>query len=216
MNTDRRPHRPRLRRLPRRARGARRGLDRGREDADLPGLRTRPGRRLRPPPRGDRLTARVDDASGDAGRAGLHGRAVALGVAGDPADGHVDAEAGGGALLFGLATPEAVLAVLACPLAARRRARRSCCRRRGPWPRGRRGSRAARRPGRRTGRSGLGTPPSPVQVSGPVKIRFETVSTATDTMRRPPVSARKCGRSGSRWGEPAPRVVLRHHVARST
>ena len=44
INTDQRPHRPRLRRLPRRARGARRGLDRGREDADLPGLR--PGRAL--------------------------------------------------------------------------------------------------------------------------------------------------------------------------
>ena len=44
--------------------------------------------------------------------------AVALGVAGDPADGHVDAEAGGGALLLGLAAPEAVLAVLAGPVAA--------------------------------------------------------------------------------------------------
>src|SRR5690349_10158012 len=53
-------------------------------------------------------------------RAGLDGRAVALGVAGDAPDGHVDAVPGGGALLFGLATPEAVLAVLARPLAARR------------------------------------------------------------------------------------------------
>ena len=49
---DQRPHRPRLRRLPRGARGARRGLDRGREDADLPGLRARSGGRLRPPARG--------------------------------------------------------------------------------------------------------------------------------------------------------------------
>ena len=46
------------------------------------------------------------------------GLAVAAGVAGDPTDGHVDAEAGGGALFFGLATPEAVLAVLAGPVAA--------------------------------------------------------------------------------------------------
>src|SRR6478735_1241710 len=51
--------------------------------------------------------------------AGLDGRAVALGVAGDAPDGHVDAVPGGGALLFGLATPEAVLAVLTRPLAAR-------------------------------------------------------------------------------------------------
>ena len=50
--------------------------------------------------------------------AGVDGLAVAAGVAGDPADGHVDAEAGGGALFFGLATPEAVLAVLARPVAA--------------------------------------------------------------------------------------------------
>src|SRR6185312_16173250 len=57
---------------------------------------------------------------GDAGRAGLDGSPVALGVPGDAADGHVDAVPGGGALLFGLATPEAVLAVLAGPLAARR------------------------------------------------------------------------------------------------
>ena len=54
------------------------------------------------------------------GGAGLDGGAVALGVTGDASDGHVDAEPGGGALLFGLATPEAVLAVLAGPLAARR------------------------------------------------------------------------------------------------
>ena len=50
-----RPHRPRLRRLPRRARRARRGLDRGREDADLPGLRTRTSRRIRATARGPGL-----------------------------------------------------------------------------------------------------------------------------------------------------------------
>ena len=51
---------------------------------------------------------------------GCDGGAVALGVAGHTPDGHVDAVPGGGAVLFGLATPEAVLAVLACPLAALR------------------------------------------------------------------------------------------------
>ena len=49
---------------------------------------------------------------------GCDGLAVAAGVAGDAADGHVDPEAGGGALFFGLAAPEAVLAVLAGPVAA--------------------------------------------------------------------------------------------------
>ena len=44
--------------------------------------------------------------------------AFAAGVAGDPADGHVDPESGRGAVLFRLAAPEAVLAVLACPVAA--------------------------------------------------------------------------------------------------
>src|SRR5687767_2266364 len=55
---------------------------------------------------GDPVTARGD------------GAAVALRVAGDPADGHVDPEPGGGALLLGLAAPEPVLTVLACPVAA--------------------------------------------------------------------------------------------------
>src|SRR5207253_875398 len=43
--------------------------------------------------------------------------AVALGVPRDATYRHVDAEAGGGALLFRLASPEAVLALLARPLA---------------------------------------------------------------------------------------------------
>ena len=82
---------------------------------------------------------------------GCDGLAVAAGVAGDATDGHVDAEAGGGALFLGLAAPEAVLAVLAGPVAAldERRARRG--RRRGPAPRARRGPRGARRRARRTG-----------------------------------------------------------------
>src|SRR5688500_18784186 len=63
--------------------------------------RARPEREL-----GDPVTARGD------------GAAVALRVAGDPADGHVDPEPGGGALLLGLAAPEPVLTVLACPVAA--------------------------------------------------------------------------------------------------
>src|SRR4051812_41387451 len=54
----------------------------------------------------------------DPGRARGDRVAVALGVARDPTDGHVDAETGGGALLLGLATPEAVLAVLPRPVAA--------------------------------------------------------------------------------------------------
>src|SRR5918994_5883249 len=56
-------------------------------------------------------------ASGDAGGAGLYGAAGALRVTRHAAHGHVDTEAGGGALLLGLATPEAVLAVLTCPVA---------------------------------------------------------------------------------------------------
>ena len=70
-------------------------------------------------------TERADASEGEGDQAtrgvrGSHGSAVALGVAGDTPDGHVDAVPGGGALLFGLATPEAVLAVLTCPLTARR------------------------------------------------------------------------------------------------
>src|SRR6476469_4764380 len=54
----------------------------------------------------------------DAGLARRNGLAVATRVAGDATDGHVDAESRGGALLFGLGTPEAVLPVLAGPVAA--------------------------------------------------------------------------------------------------
>ena len=56
---------------------------------------------------------------GDAGFAGCDGFAVAAGVAGHAAHRHVDPEAGRGAVLFGLAAPEAVLAVLASPAPAR-------------------------------------------------------------------------------------------------
>src|SRR5205085_9881818 len=72
---------------------------------------------------GGRRTARrvawLRRALCDLGRARGHGVAVALGVAGDPPDRHVDPEPGRGALLFGLAAPEPVLAVLARPVAAR-------------------------------------------------------------------------------------------------
>jgi hypothetical protein len=57
-------------------------------------------------------------ASGDANFSRIHGAAIASRVAGDAADGHIDSEAGGGAFLFGLAAPEAVLALLAGPHAA--------------------------------------------------------------------------------------------------
>ena len=66
---------------------------------------------------------------------GCDGLAVAARVAGDAADGHVDAEAGGGALFFGLAAPEAVLAVLAGPVAALDAAPGTRGTRRGPAPR---------------------------------------------------------------------------------
>ena len=91
--------------------------------------------------------------------AGLHGLAVAAGVAGDAADGHVDPEAGGGALFLRLAAPEAVLAVLAGPVAAvdERRARRGT--RRGPAPRGWPGPRGARRRARRRVATRRGTLP---------------------------------------------------------
>src|SRR5437588_3890055 len=49
---------------------------------------------------------------------GLDGLPLAPGVPGDPAHRHLDAEAGGGALLLGLAAPEAVLTVVAGPRAA--------------------------------------------------------------------------------------------------
>ena len=115
--------------------------------------------------------------SGDPRGARLHGLAVALGVAGDPADGHVDAEAGRGALLFGLAAPEAVLAVLAGPVAAvdedgalRQTARALL-------------SRTTRASGRSpAGAKNSSVRPSQaassVQDRGPVKIRFESVSIA--------------------------------------
>src|SRR5262249_39037892 len=56
--------------------------------------------------------------SGDAGGAGPHRPAAPLRVTRYPADRHVDPEAGRRALLLGLAAPEAVLAVLARPVAA--------------------------------------------------------------------------------------------------
>src|SRR5207244_9655549 len=54
----------------------------------------------------------------DAWRAGPNGAARALRIARHPADGHVDTEAGRGAVLLGLTAPEAVLPVLARPVAA--------------------------------------------------------------------------------------------------
>ena len=77
------------------------------------------GRSLRHGPettdRRSRATAPRTSGLRAAGVARLHRPAVAAGVAGDATDGHVDAEAGRGALFFGLAAPEAVLAVLARP-----------------------------------------------------------------------------------------------------
>ena len=64
-------------------------------------------------------TARHGKGAGDAGDAGSNRSTFTLGVAGDAANGHVDPVAGGGAVLFGLSTPEPVLALLACPVAAR-------------------------------------------------------------------------------------------------
>ena len=122
-----------------------------------------PAARLASTPAGWRPSTR---ASGDAGSAGLDGRAVALGVAGDAPHGHVDVVPGGGALLFGFATPEAVLAVLTCPLTARRGARRSWCRRRGPWPHGRCGSPVAHQRERRRGRSDPGRQRCPSRSAG--------------------------------------------------
>src|SRR3954470_1347204 len=54
----------------------------------------------------------------DARLARADGLAVAPRVAGDAADRHVDAVPRGGALFFGLATPEAVLTLLTRPFAA--------------------------------------------------------------------------------------------------
>ena len=62
LTPDQRPHRSRLRRVPRGPRCARRGLDRGGEDADPPGVRTRTGLRLRARLAG-RLDARREPAS---------------------------------------------------------------------------------------------------------------------------------------------------------
>ena len=118
--------------------------------------------------------------SGDAaGVRGCDGLAVATRVAGDATDGHVDAEAGGGALFFGLAAPEAVLAVLAGPVAALEQRRALAADRRGP---------CASRTTRASGRSPAGAKNSSrlalrrrlrrSRSSGPVKISVETVSAA--------------------------------------
>src|SRR6266511_2102199 len=58
------------------------------------------------------------DASGDARSARPYGAPGTLRVTRHPADGHVDAVPGGGALFLGLGAPEAVLPVLARPVAA--------------------------------------------------------------------------------------------------
>ena len=90
---------------------------------------------------------------------GRDGCAVAARVPGDPADGHVDTEAGGGALFFRLATPEAVLAVLACPARGTRERRRTCGRRRGRWLHARPGPRAVPPEVRRTAVTARGRRP---------------------------------------------------------
>ena len=115
---------------------------------------------------------------GDAGFAGCDGLAGASRVAGNAAHRHVDPEAGGGAVLLGLAAPEAVLAVLASPAPAGVHDRAGRADRPGPglpeeaglgsFPRG--CEEQFRLPGARR---------SAVQVRGPVKSRLETVSTAT-------------------------------------
>ena len=90
------------------------------------------------------------------GTRGRDGLAVAARVAGDPADGHVDAEAGGGALLFGLARPRSRTRGARGPSRGTRAAPGTRGRPRGPATRARRGPRDARRRARRTGASGPG------------------------------------------------------------
>src|SRR6185295_844432 len=143
--------------------------------------------------------------SGDARRAGLDGGAVPLGISGDAADGHVDAVAGGGALLFRLATPEAVLAVLTGPLAAGLQDHTvgadgadlglADVAGLGPLP-GRREEEVVLTP--------TGGRPGPGQWAGEDQARDSFGCGHQET----PVSAWKAGDSGSRWGEPTPRVVL--------
>ena len=155
-------------------------------------------------------SSRARSASRDCGVRGRDGLAVAAGVAGDAADGHVDAEAGGGALFLGLAAPEAVLAVLAGPVAALDAAPGTRGTRRGPAPRARRGPRGARRPARRTARVWPSHAASSVQVSGPVKIRLETVSAAMGSSCERVSSGDSMGRSpGAGGGTPAPRARRR-------
>ena len=109
------------------------------------------------------------------------------GVPGDPTDGHVDAEAGGGALFFGLAAPEAVLAVLACPVAAldERRARAAD----GAGLRLAHGAGLGPLAGgsEEQPRLARGRRPRRSTCSGPVKMRFATVSAA---MRPSPLGDR--------------------------
>ncbi len=76
------------------------------------------GRRVRHGPEVTYLRARRSGSATRCGTRGGDGLAVAPRVTGDAADRHVDAESRGGALFFGLGAPEAVLPVLAGPVAA--------------------------------------------------------------------------------------------------
>ncbi len=148
-----------------------------------------------------------ESASGDAGSAGLHRGAVALGVAGDTPDGHVDAVPGSGAFLFGFATPEAVLAVLTRPLAARHEDLAVVADGAGLGLTHVAGLRTLASGGEEevvlaSTRCGAG----PGERAGEDEARHSF----SHGHRKTPVSARNAGDSGSRWGEPAPRVVLRN------
>ena len=152
----------------------------------------------------------------DPGLARHDGCAVALRVPGDATDGHVDAVSRGGALLFGLAPPEAVLTVLSCPFAAGDHDLAPQADGTGPGLAEQSGlGTLTRRCEEQVGLpDALGVV---VQASGPVKIKFETVSVATVALRGMSGGwGADCGDavSGSRWGVPAPRSDLRRQWCR--
>src|SRR5581483_1007746 len=154
---------------------------------------------------------------GDAGLAGLDGLAVALRVAGDAADGHVDAEARGGALLLRLPAPEAVLPVLTRPLAARGDDAAVQADRPGPGLAQHPGLGAlTRRCEEEVGLADALGAAGPGQRPGEDQVRD-----GLSRHRRPPRhgSTRQYlgagdAVSGRRWGVPAPRSVLRRSWCR--
>ena len=164
---------------------------------------------------GDRLSGQRQDNPDRAGaarpgsrnprRAGLDGGAVALGVPGDTADGHVDAVTGGGALFFGLATPVAVLAVLTGPLPAGVHHHAGGADGVGLGLAHVASLRALTGWGEEQVVLALAScRPGPREWSGEDQARDGFGCGHAKT----PVSALGAGDSGSRWGEPTPRVVL--------